>query len=262
MSQLPPPPIGDSAPQPGPAPSGYAVGDAFNYGWRKFQQNLAPWLLACLIAIGVVVLLWVLFILIAGAIGLASTTTIETASGGTIYRTDTAGGVGLTIVTIVFTVLSALLGWIISAQFIRAALGVTERGVIDLGIFFKKELLGPVIVAAFLLAVIQFALAVIGVVPLIGWLIQFIGSIVVTFFAQFYAYFVLDQQQAPMESIKSSFSFVNQHLATIIVLFLASIVAIVIGALLCGIGLFIAIPVTVMAHAYTYRVLRGEPVAV
>jgi uncharacterized membrane protein len=260
LSQLPPP-VGDSTPPPGAAPGGYAVGDAFNYGWRKFQQNLGPWLLACLIAILVVVLLWVVFIVIAGAIGLANTTTIETASGGTIYRTDTAGSLALTAVTILFTVLSALLGWIISAQFVRGALGVTQRGVIDVGIFFRKELLGPVIVAAFLLAVIQFALAVIGVVPLIGWLIQFIGSIVVAFFAQFYAYFVLDQQQAPLDSIKSSFSFVNQYLATIIVLFLASIVAIVIGALLCGIGLFIAIPVTVMAHAYTYRVLRGEPVA-
>ena len=140
-------------------------------------------------------------------------------------------------------------------------LGVTDRGRIDLGIFFKKEFLGAVIVAAIILAAIQFVLTLIGVVPIIGWLIQFIGSIVVTFFAQFYAYFVLDQQQSPWESIKSSFSFVNNHLANIVVLFLASFLAIFIGALLCGVGLFIAIPVTVMAHAYTYRALRGEPIA-
>jgi len=83
----------------------------------------------------------------------------------------------------------------------------------------------------------------------------------VSFFIQYFAYFVLDKGEQPMESIKSSFSFVNQHLANIFVLFLGSVVALIIGALLCGVGLLVAVPVVAIAQAYTYRVLRGEPVA-
>ncbi len=250
--------------QGGPAavPGRFAVGDAFNFGWKKFQQNVGVWLLACLIALVIPILLVVIYTAILVPIIASSTTAVETQSGVITYTTSTGGGIGATILTILFAVVMALLGWIISAQFIRAALGTTDRGKIDLGIFFKKEFLGPVIVAAIILAVIQLVLSLIGVIPLIGWLIQFIGSIVVTFFAQFYAYFVLDQHQSPVDSIKSSFAFVNQHIANIIVLFLASMLALFIGAILCGIGLFVAIPVTVMAHAYTYRVLRQEPVAV
>lgn len=242
------------------APAGrYSVGDAFNYGWKKFQENIGAWLLACLIALGAMALLYIIMIAILVPLMASNATVVETRNGAEIY--STSGGIGAVIVTVIFGVLIALLGWIISAQFIRGALGVTDHGKIDLGIFFKKEFLGTVIVASIILAVIQLVLGLIGIIPIIGWLVQFIGSIVVAFFAQFYAYFVLDQGQAPVDSIKSSFSFVNKHLANIIVLFLASLLALFIGAILCGIGLFVAIPVTVMAHAYTYRNLNNEPIA-
>ncbi len=252
---------------PGAAPGGavaptgrFSVGDAFNYGWKKFQQNIGPWLLGCLIALAAMAILYFIMIAVMVPIVASNATVVETRNGVEVISTG-GGGAGALIVSIIFGVLIALLGWIISAQFIRAALGVTDQGKIDLGIFFKKEFLGPVIVASIILAIIQLVLGLIGIIPIIGWLIQFIGSIVVAFFAQFYAYFVLDQQQAPVDSIKSSFSFVNKHLANIIVLFLASLLALFIGAILCGIGLFVAIPVTVMAHAYTYRFLNNEPIA-
>jgi uncharacterized membrane protein len=38
-------------------------------------------------------------------------------------------------------------------------------------------------------------------------------------------------------------------------------IAIFVGALLCGLGLFVAVPVCVIAQAYAYKVLRGQPVA-
>ena len=38
-------------------------------------------------------------------------------------------------------------------------------------------------------------------------------------------------------------------------------IALFVGALLCGIGLFVAVPVVVIAHTYAYKVLRGQPVA-
>lgn len=257
----PPPPTGG---QPGgfqPESGRYSVSDAFNYGWTKFQKNLGPWILACLIALVVPVLLMIVYFVLLIPIVSANTVPVETQSGTITYTTNTAGGIGLTIVTILFAVAFTLLGWIITAQFVRGALANVSNGSIELGIFFKWQFIGVIILASLILAVIQLVLGIIGIVPIIGWIVQFIGSIVVAFFAQFYAYFVLDRQQRAWESIKSSFSFVNANLASIIILFLASMVALIIGALLCGIGLFVAIPVTVIAHAYTYRVLNREPVA-
>ncbi len=269
----PPPPSGFGGGAPPPPPAGghpggfqpetsrYSVSDAFNYGWTKFQQNLGPWILACLIALVVPVVLSIVYFVLLIPIVSANTVPIETQSGTITYTTNTAGGIGLTIITLLFAVAFALLGWIITAQFVRGALANVTNGKIELGIFFKWQFIGVIILASLILAVIQLVLGIIGIVPIIGWIVQFIGSIIVAFFAQFYAYFVLDRQQRAWESIKSSFAFVNQNLANIIILFLASMVALFIGAILCGIGLFVAIPVTIIAHAYTFRVLNREPVA-
>ena len=53
----------------------------------------------------------------------------------------------------------------------------------------------------------------------------------------------------------------NRNLARMIGFFVASIIAYIIGAILCGIGLLVAIPVVIIASAYMYRTTNGEPVA-
>jgi uncharacterized membrane protein len=63
------------------------------------------------------------------------------------------------------------------------------------------------------------------------------------------------------EAIKASFGLVNKNLGTVVVLFLASILAFFIGAILCGIGLLVTIPVTIIATAYAYRFMTGQTVA-
>jgi uncharacterized membrane protein len=46
-----------------------------------------------------------------------------------------------------------------------------------------------------------------------------------------------------------------------VLFFLATLLAYIVGALLCGIGLLAAIPVIYIAQGYTYRRLQGEQVA-
>lgn len=261
----PPPPGGGTPPPPpaggSPAPAGgYSVSNAFNFGWTKFQQNIGPWLLACLIAIGVYVVVYAIFILLLIPTMSTSTTNVET-SGGTIEFTSTSGGIASAIITMIMFVVLTLVGWIIAAQFVRAALGVTDQGRIELGTFFQTKAIGIVVIAALILTGVQLVLGIIGLIPILGWIVWFVGSIVVAFFAQFYMYFALQDDGSGLDAIKSSFAFVNGNLASIVVLYLASLVTLVIGALLCGIGLFVAIPVVAAAHAYTFRTLRGEPVA-
>jgi uncharacterized membrane protein len=227
----------------------YSVSDAFNYGWKKFQENIGPWILAVIIFAVVLIAIQFLYQILINALVGTSTATFDPVTG----EVKVSGGLpgGIIISSLVYNVISIVLSWIISAQFIRGALETTKRGKIELEVFFRTHLLGTVIIASLLAAVFT----------LLGILACFVGAIIVAFFIEFFAYFVLDQEQSPWESIKSSFSFVNQHLANIIVLYLASVLAIVIGALLCLVGLLVAVPVVVIAHAYTYRALRGDAIA-
>ena len=260
----PPPPPGGGTPPPGPggapAPSAdFSVSAAFNYGWTKFQKNAGPWIVGCLIVIGVYILIYIIGALLLIPTFSTSTTTVETANGA-LEVTSTDGGIGTAIVLVIGYVIYGIVGWIVAAQFFRAALGITDQGKIEIGTFFKTEALGTVIVASLILAATYFVLGIIGLIPLIGWLIAFIGTLVIAFFVRFYIFFALQNQGSAVDAIRASVAFVNENLANIVVLFLASLLALFIGALLCGIGLLVAIPVVATAHAYTFRTLRGEPV--
>ncbi|HQR81156.1 MAG TPA: hypothetical protein PLT68_13155, partial [Actinomycetota bacterium] len=83
----------------------------------------------------------------------------------------------------------------------------------------------------------------------------------VAFFGSFFVYFILDQDAGAWDSIMKSFAFVKDNIGNLLLLLILSFIAVFVGALLCGLGLFVAIPVTVIAQAYTYKVLRGQPVA-
>jgi uncharacterized membrane protein len=92
-------------------------------------------------------------------------------------------------------------------------------------------------------------------------LLCYIPGLIVQFFTLWFGYFVLGKKMAPMDAIKASFQFVNQNLGTLIVFYLASMLAYFVGAILCGIGLLVAVPVVVIAQAYMWRRLQNRPVA-
>ncbi len=151
-----------------------------------------------------------------------------------------------------FTAIVGFLGFvIIQAAVVRAALALTRGEKIELGTLFTFDNLPQLLIGA----------VIVGVLTGIGSILCYIPGLIVTFFTQFYVHFLIDQDMTGVDAIKASFSFVNQNLGTLIGFFLASVVAYFIGGLLCGIGLLVAMPVVFIAQAYTYRRLRGEPVA-
>lgn len=245
----------------GAAPQGnFSVSSAFTFGWTKFQQNLGPWLIASLIAIVIFIVLGGIYSGLAAAASTGASITVDPITGE-LESFDSGVASWFVIVGPLWSLLMTFVGWMIGAQFIRAALETARVGKIELGVFTRTDNLGTVVVAAIVLALMYFVLGLIGIIPILGWIVLFVGSILLGFFTQFFVYFILDQGASATEGLKKSAKFVNQNIATVIVLALASMVAIFIGALLCLIGLFVAMPVVVMAHAYTYRWLTGEGVA-
>ncbi|MGH8948447.1 MAG: hypothetical protein ACRDXF_06255, partial [Acidimicrobiia bacterium] len=72
--------------------------------------------------------------------------------------------------------------------------------------------------------------------------------------------FILDKGLPAFDAIKASFALVNKNLGSVVGLFFASILAFIVGAILCGIGLIVAIPVTIIATAYAYKLMTGQTV--
>ena len=73
------------------------VGDAFNWGWTKFQQNVGPILIAALILfVGLMIVEAIIWFGLVGS--LAATTTTHTTTYGTTYTTSSGGGFVLFIV--------------------------------------------------------------------------------------------------------------------------------------------------------------------
>ena len=238
-SSYPPP----AAPPPGafPPPGGYQasaagqpvqIGEAFNYGWKKFQENLAPILLGVLA-----------YAVISGILyGIAFAIMSAGAATGNEDAALAALGTGM----IFYLIIGTLIGVLFQVGIYRASLEVTYGRPISVKTFFTFTDLGKVVLAALLVAVLS-------AIPVVG--------IVVAFFAQFTLLFVLDKGLGPIDALKESFGLVNRNLGTVVILFLGVIAAYFVGSLLCGVGLFVAMPVALIAVTYTYRRLLGESVA-
>jgi uncharacterized membrane protein len=216
----------------------FQVGDAFTYGWKKFQEYLGPILIAMVIFF--VVLLAVNFI-----------ATLFIGGVGEITDPDDLGfGAFFSIGYLLFSLLSALVSLLIQAAVVRGALDITKGERIDINTFLSTENLGQIVLASIILAV----------GTAIGLILCVIPGLILIFFSQFTYQFIIDKGLPAFDAIKASFNLVNQNLGPVVGLFFASILAFFVGALLCGIGLIVAIPVTIIATAYAYRRLSGQPV--
>ena len=111
----PPPPPAYGAPPPTPAAGDqpFSVGAAFSWGWAKFQENLAPILIAVLIYFVIVVIVEIVAFTILGALFFSSATVEYDANTGAFTST---GGTGFVmsmfvyaLTVLVFTVLFAFL---------------------------------------------------------------------------------------------------------------------------------------------------------
>jgi uncharacterized membrane protein len=72
--------------------------------------------------------------------------------------------------------------------------------------------------------------------------------------------FVVDRGLTAVEAVRASVGLVGRHLGATVVLFLLSAGVTLVGAALCGVGLLVAVPVVLIAYAYTFRRLQDQPV--
>lgn len=225
----------------------YSVGEAFGYGWKKFTENLGPILIAMLVFMLIgAVLYGIQFV-----VQMATTPETTVISGENGFVVKQSGGALSVLLSFVFSIVGLIWGYLVQAAYARGGLALTEGRPLILGELISFNKLGRVILAGILLSILTF----------VGLLLCILPGLVVAFFGSFFVYFILDQDAGAWDSIMKSFAFVKDNIGNLLLLLILSFIAMFVGALLCGLGLFVAIPVTVIAQAYTYKMLRGQPVA-
>ncbi|MCW2818549.1 MAG: hypothetical protein JWR42_1336 [Marmoricola sp.] len=254
-------------PQWGQQPSGYAPGpygpppggfgsrgydgvEAITYGWRKFTNRPGDLLVPVLVlGLGVAVVVGIAYGLLLASV--VSSGSVQTSADGTTSYEPGTGFLTLMLVYAAFALIGSLFTQFIAAALVRGGLDAVDGRPVSLGSIWQGWDKGQVLLAAVLL----------GVGTAIGYLLCFLPAIVFAFFTQYTLYFVVDRQMGAVDAIKASISFVRGHLADSLVIYLLSGLVLTAGALLCGIGLLVAAPVTLLAGAYTFRVLHGQPVS-
>jgi uncharacterized membrane protein len=226
-----PPPAGQvppgGAPGYAPAPAQLDLGAALSYGWNKYKANALNWILFAIVTFVVVGL-------------------IDSAARGFNYDASVLSAPG-----IIGSLVSGILGVLVQAAFTRGALNELDGNKPSFADFFTWNNLAQVFIAAVL----------VWVITTIGFILIIIPGLIATFLLWYTLAFAIDRNLSATDAIKGSFELTSKNVGSLLLLAIVVIVLNLVGALLCGIGLLVTGPVTLIASTYAYRVLSGGQVS-
>ncbi len=154
------------------------------------------------------------------------------------------------------SILSLFISLVISLGLIRAALAILDGGRPTIEELLSTRDIGPYLVASLIVAA----------TVALGLLLCIIPGLVAGFLLQFYGYAIIDRKadsvttaptSDPIGAIRASFEVVTGNIGQVILVALLCFAVNVAGALLCGVGLLVSMPVTAIAIAYTWRYFSG-----
>ncbi|MFC4373600.1 hypothetical protein ACFO5K_05755 [Nocardia halotolerans] len=227
-----------AAPAPGVSPGGgqqppgyqdsgaqaLDIGQSLSYGVERLRRNTGPWLGV----MGVGVLIYLAAVAIVQIVNPTSP---------------------LSVLLLFLVVLVAL--WLLQAAMVRGALYETDGYPPAFGSFFRFVNAGNVLLTSLLAFSATLLAASLCLAP----------GLIVGFLCMFSMHFVIDRDYGPVEAIKASTQLVLANLWAALLLALTVMLVTFVGAILCGLGLFVAGPVSVIAVTYAYRMLTAGPVA-
>jgi len=102
---------------------------------------------------------------------------------------------------------------------------------------------------------------IVGVIVTIGAFLLIIPGIYLALRLQFFGCFIVEENEGIIESMKRSWAITEGNVMRLFILALAQIAIAIVGALLLGIGIFVAAPLIYMIQCYVFRLLNN-PLAV
>ena len=200
-------------------PRSVSPSEAIASGWRLFTGNVGPWLVMVLLTV-----------VIGGAYS-AINNQLEPGSA----------------IQLLSTLLYYIVMMAVQAFSLRGALLEVDGYRPSIGDFFKLTNFGQFILAVILVAV----LSTLGLIALL------IGAVVVQFFLYWTTTFTLDRDMKATDALGASFRTIKSDGGNLLGLAVLNVLILILGALLVGLGLFVAIPVTTLASVWAYRYLTG-----
>jgi len=230
---------GAPPPQPNPYgapdPNAYSPTDAVGFGWRHFTASPATLLVPTLvIGIAVIVISVLIRLVVVGGM---------TDSDSSLSTVLIAAAISSAITTLIVSVLSAGL--------YKGGFAVADGRGFSLGQLFEGWDKLQVIIAA----------VIIGLLTLVGTVLCYFPALLVGYFTQFTIPYIVDKNMSATDAISASFRLCTKNLGPTILWYLLAVLCLIAGAIVCLIGLLVAVPVVLVGLAYTFRRLQGEPVA-
>jgi uncharacterized membrane protein len=217
----------------GQAPVGTLdIGTALSYGWNGLKNNVGS---IAVIALVIVVIN-------------AAVQSLRWIAGDSAF------------LTFVVSVISFFVSLVVGLGLIRAALEILDGGRPEIGSLLSTDGIGSYLVASLIVAVLVS----------VGLVLCLLPGLVIAFLLQFYGYAIVDRrvdattaavQSDPIGALRASFQITSSNVGALIGLSIVSLVLNLIGAVLCGVGLLVTLPVTAIALAYAWRQLTGGVVA-
>jgi uncharacterized membrane protein len=153
----------------------------------------------------------------------------------------------------------AFIGWLVMLVVGAAIQSAYYSGVLDIangrevsvGSFFKPRSIGNVVIATL----------IVGVITTIGFFLCVIPGLIASIMLMFAIIALLDRGLSAVDSIKASFDLAKANFGQVLLTWLVILAAVVVGALLCGVGLLVALPLAALIEVYAWRRLSGGEVA-
>ncbi len=227
----------------------YSVGEAFSWAWNKFSKNAVPLIVATLVYALVVLALQAIINFATAAVSPADTTYTSDENGFSFSYNVT--GVAGVLVTFIGWIVSFVVGAAIQSGYIGGMLDIANGHQVTTGSFFRPRNIGNVVIAGL----------IVGVITTIGFILCIVPGLIASIMLMFTIVALLDRNLSPVDAVKSSFDISKANFGNAFLAWLVMIAIIIVGALLCGVGLLVAYPVATLFLVYTYRALTGGQVA-
>lgn len=226
------------------------MGEAFSWAWGKFTSNAAALIVPVLVYAVIVGILYAIVVGLIAATASDPVTTYESSDDGFEYSTTSNLGAASILIIIIGGLVAVLVAAAIQSAYLGGVLDIADGRPVTIGSFFKPRNIGSVVIATLIIAV----LTAIGQIVIIGGLI-------VGIFTIFAIVSIIDRNLSPIDGIKTSFETVKNNFVPSLLTWLLVAVITFVGALLCGVGLLVAIPVASLFLVYSWRKLSGGQVA-
>jgi uncharacterized membrane protein len=222
--------------------------EAFKWGWAKFTENIGAVIVAIVAWLGAAIVIGgVGFVIYLVAQGLL-TDSVNTGFG-TIRSSP--GFFGQLILTAILTLTYVLIITVPTYAIIKGALAVADGRELTTSEVFNFDHFWPFVLVSIVVALLT----------AVGFFLCFIPGLIVAYFLFFAQYRAADTGEGIGDALTASFEAMKNNFGQMILFWLLAYVAYFIGAILCGIGLLVAIPVVIFSTVYMYRTTSGQPVA-